>query len=116
MYIWTSGQQLAHTQPQDPKKATTSPAGLPLEKVGCLLQKRVSRQGQTASDDRSTAGIEVWEEADPCSFLVRGLNYAKDGKKFNSKGAIYRHTPPAWAGTTAAGHMQGCLVQYAAGR
>ena len=55
-----------------------------------VTQKRSSTVGATASEDRSTAGIEVWEEADATSFKVRGANYAKDGKKFNSKGSIYR--------------------------
>ena len=63
-----------------------------------VLQKRQSVHGATASEDRSTEGIEVWEEADPCSFSVRGVNYAKDGKKFKSKGAIYRRGPLVFQG------------------
>ena len=63
---------------------------LQLSQAELCRQKRRSVSGTTASEDRSTAGIEVWEEADPLSFMVRGRNYANDRKKFLASGAIYR--------------------------
>ncbi len=35
-------------------------------------------------------GIECWEEAEPATFMVRGLNYMQDKKKVPSEDSIYR--------------------------
>ncbi len=35
-------------------------------------------------------GIECWEEAEPKTFMVRGLNYMQDKKKVPSEDSMYR--------------------------
>ena len=35
-------------------------------------------------------GIECWEEAEPTTFMVRGLNYMQDKKKVPSEDSMYR--------------------------
>lgn len=35
-------------------------------------------------------GIECWEEAEPRTFMVRGLNYMQDKQKVPSRDSIYR--------------------------
>ena len=85
----------SHTAPDSSSCNTVPHTHQALLKCQCLkplwgTQKRASQNGTTASEDRSTSGIEVWEEADPTSFMVRGRNYASDRKKFLASGAIYR--------------------------